>query len=161
MLQRYKRPASWELIEQVAHMHSVPVVGNGDVLTHYEARRRMDSHGCHAVMVGRGALIKPWLFWEHREGRELAPTAAERVAIYRRLVACAWAGMLLPISWVAWLGCLFEAAGHQPGLWIEAATYLCAGQSLLAPHSSDPPSYKPPHPSYKAPHPSPEPHPQT
>ena len=53
MLQRYKRPASWELIERVARMHSVPVVGNGDVLTHYEARRRIDSHGCHAVMVGR------------------------------------------------------------------------------------------------------------
>ena len=59
MLQRYKRPASWELIERVARMHSVPVVGNGDVLTHYEARRRMDSHGCHAVMVGRCVCV--WL----------------------------------------------------------------------------------------------------
>lgn len=38
----------------------------------------------------RGALIKPWLFWEFREGRELNPTAAERVAIYRRLIACAY-----------------------------------------------------------------------
>jgi hypothetical protein len=33
---------------------------NGDVLTHYEARRRIDESGCLAVMVGRGALIKPW-----------------------------------------------------------------------------------------------------
>jgi len=57
MLQRYKRPASWELIERVARMHSVPIVGNGDVLTHYEARRRMDSHGCHAVMVGRCVCV--------------------------------------------------------------------------------------------------------
>ena len=55
MEQRYKRPASWDLIEHVAGMHSVPVVGNGDVLTHYEARRRLDSHGCLAVMVGRCA----------------------------------------------------------------------------------------------------------
>ena len=148
MLQRYKRPASWELIERVAHMHSVPVVGNGDVLTHYEARRRMDSHGCHAVMVGRGALIKPWLFWEHREGRELAPTAAERVAIYRRLVACAWAGVLLPISWVAWLGCLLEAACHQPGSWMRGCD-RCACWPKRAPHPSDPPSYTAPHPSHK------------
>lgn len=43
------------------------VIGNGDVLTHYEADKRMKEHGCHAVMVGRGALIKPWLFQEHKE----------------------------------------------------------------------------------------------
>ena len=35
----------------------------------------------------RGALIKPWLFQEYKEGRELAPSAGDRVEIYRRLVA--------------------------------------------------------------------------
>jgi len=39
------------------------------------------------VMTGRGALVKPWLFQEWREGRELDPTAEERVAIYRQLVS--------------------------------------------------------------------------
>lgn len=46
----------------------------------------MQSSGCLAVMTGRGALIKPWLFQEYREGRELQPNAVERVEIYRRLV---------------------------------------------------------------------------
>ncbi len=32
----------------------------------------------------RGALIAPWLFQEHREGRALSPTASERVGIYRQ-----------------------------------------------------------------------------
>ena len=55
MEQRYKKPADWGLVERVAAAHSVPVVGNGDVLTHYEARRRMEGHGLLAVMVGRCA----------------------------------------------------------------------------------------------------------
>ena len=53
MEQRYKKAADWELVQQVAAQHSVPLVGNGDVLTHYEVRRRLDSHGLLAVMVGR------------------------------------------------------------------------------------------------------------
>ncbi|KAL4424986.1 hypothetical protein ABPG77_002871 [Micractinium sp. CCAP 211/92] len=87
MEQRYKKPADWGLIERVAAARAVPVIGNGDVLTHYEAQRRMQGHGCLAVMVGRGALIAPWLFQEHREGRALSPTASERVGIYRQLVS--------------------------------------------------------------------------
>lgn len=51
-----------------------------------QVSRRMQHSGCLAVMTGRGALIKPWLFWEHKNGRELAPSALERVEIYRRLV---------------------------------------------------------------------------
>ena len=38
-------------------------------------------------MAGRGALIKPWLFQEWREGRELALDAYQRVGVYRQLVA--------------------------------------------------------------------------
>ncbi len=53
MEQRYKKPADWGLIERVAAARAVPVIGNGDVLTHYEAQRRMRGHGCLAVMVGR------------------------------------------------------------------------------------------------------------
>ncbi len=53
MEQRYKKAANWGLVEQVAAQHSVPLVGNGDVLTQFEARRRLDSPGLLAVMVGR------------------------------------------------------------------------------------------------------------
>jgi tRNA-dihydrouridine synthase 3 len=87
MEQRYKKPADWSLIQEVAAARCVPLVGNGDVLTAYEARRRLASPGLLAVMVGRGALIKPWLFQEVREGRELSPSAAERVGVYRQLAA--------------------------------------------------------------------------
>ncbi len=64
---------------------NAPIIGNGDILTHYEAERRLSGSGCLAVMVGRGALIKPWIFQEFKAGKELFPTTLERVSMYRRL----------------------------------------------------------------------------
>lgn len=72
MQARYKKAADWDLVTRVASDNAMPVIGNGDVLTHYEAVRRLNggnggsskgSDGVHAVMVGRGALTKPWIFW--------------------------------------------------------------------------------------------------
>ena len=89
MEDRYKRPADWDVIAQVVADGAgsgVGVVGNGDILTHYDARRRLDESGVDAVMVGRGALIKPWVFQEFERGEPWEPSAAERVEIMRRLV---------------------------------------------------------------------------
>lgn len=36
MEQRYKRAADWGLVQQAAHQLTVPIIGNGDVLTYYE-----------------------------------------------------------------------------------------------------------------------------
>jgi len=83
--QRYTRAADWDLIGQVVQARGVPVAGNGDVLTWYEAVQRLDRSGAAGVMLGRGALIKPWLFQEIRERRELCLTPAQRVSVYRRL----------------------------------------------------------------------------
>jgi tRNA-dihydrouridine synthase 3 len=93
MQARYKRPADWAAVQAVAAAQGaspgggLPVIGNGDVLTGFEFRRRLDEHGCLAVMAGRGALIRPWLMQEAAEGGEWAPSASERVGVYRRLVS--------------------------------------------------------------------------
>jgi tRNA-dihydrouridine synthase 3 len=84
--QRYSRAADWDLIGRVAAERGVPVIGNGDVLTHYEARARMKRSGVRSVMLARGALIKPWLFREVREGRSWEPSAEERFSVVWRLV---------------------------------------------------------------------------
>jgi tRNA-dihydrouridine synthase 3 len=84
--QRYSRAADWEIVGRVAAERSVPVIGNGDILTHYEARERMSRWGVRSVMLARGALIKPWLFREIREGRTLLPSPEERFAMLWRFV---------------------------------------------------------------------------
>ena len=90
-IQRYARPADWDLIQQAAEVAAASntqmvVVGNGDVLTHYEAAaRRAAAPSVRGLMVGRGALVKPWIFAEISSGRTWCPSAAERVAVYFRL----------------------------------------------------------------------------
>lgn len=83
---RYRSPANWTAIEQAARIDaSLPVVGNGDILTHYEARdRRSAAPSVRAVMIGRGALISPWVFEEIRTQQTWLPTAEERAAVYWR-----------------------------------------------------------------------------
>ncbi len=84
--QRYSKAADWNQVAELAAALSVPVIGNGDLLTHYEAERRRASSGCAGVMLARGALIKPWLFREIAERRSIEPSAAERVAVYVEFV---------------------------------------------------------------------------
>jgi tRNA-dihydrouridine synthase 3 len=84
--QRYSKAADWDLIGRVAAERGVPVVGNGDILTSYEARERRARTGVRSVMLGRGALIKPWLFREIKDGRTWLPTPQERFAVLWRFV---------------------------------------------------------------------------
>jgi tRNA-dihydrouridine synthase 3 len=58
-----------------------------DILTHYEALRRIDESGVDAVMVGRGALIKPWIFQESRDQQEWEPSLDDRIAVYHTLTS--------------------------------------------------------------------------
>ncbi len=82
--QRYRRPADWSYVRELAASLSIPVIGNGDVMTWRDAARRMEETGCAGVMVGRWALAKPWIFREYAERRDLTPGAEERVAVLRR-----------------------------------------------------------------------------
>lgn len=84
--QRYSRAADWELIGRVRAERGIPVIGNGDVLTHYEARERVERSGVAGLMLARGALIKPWLFREIHEGHAWLPSAEERVGVLWRLL---------------------------------------------------------------------------
>ena len=61
---RYRHPADWDAIAEVAAAVDVPVIGNGDLLFAHEIQHRLAASGCAAVMTARGALIKPWIFRE-------------------------------------------------------------------------------------------------
>ena len=59
--QRYDIPADWSIIKEIKEEVSIPVIGNGDVRTCYDAKAMIEITGCDAVMIGRGVLGNPWL----------------------------------------------------------------------------------------------------
>ena len=62
--QGYSGKADWNIIKQVKQAVSIPVIGNGDIKTCFDAKKMIDETGCDAVMIGRGVLGNPWLIKE-------------------------------------------------------------------------------------------------
>ncbi len=62
--QGYEGTADLSLIKEVKNEISIPVIGNGDIKSCYDAKKMIDQTGCDAVMIGRGVLGNPWLIKE-------------------------------------------------------------------------------------------------
>lgn len=62
--QYYSGKCDLDIIKEVKNALSIPVIGNGDILTGEDAKRMYDYTKCDLVMVGRGALGNPWIFSE-------------------------------------------------------------------------------------------------
>lgn len=59
--QGYSGHANWNIIKEVKENVSIPVIGNGDILSAEDAKKMLDETGCDAVMIGRGTLGNPYL----------------------------------------------------------------------------------------------------
>ena len=64
--QSFKGKADWRIIKLVKEAVSITVIGNGDINTPESAKRCFEETGCDYVMIGRGAIGRPWIF-EHIE----------------------------------------------------------------------------------------------
>ena len=64
--QLYEGRADWSYIKKAVDAVNIPLIGNGDCWSLHDIHQMFDQTGCHAIMLGRGALKTPWIatLWE-------------------------------------------------------------------------------------------------
>ncbi|WP_394239396.1 tRNA dihydrouridine synthase DusB [Niallia oryzisoli] len=85
-VQMYEGTSNWDIIREVKQSVTIPIIGNGDVLTPQDAKRMLDETGCDGVMIGRAALGNPWMIYrtvKYLETGELMsePSAREKIDV--------------------------------------------------------------------------------
>ena len=58
--QGYKPGVQWDALGHLKQAVSIPVVGNGDIVTPQDAKFVLDTYGIDGVMIGRGTQGEPW-----------------------------------------------------------------------------------------------------
>ena len=81
--QFYSGRADWDIIRQVKEAVSIPVIGNGDLLTAEDVIAMEEQTGCDGFMIARGAQGNPWIFRQilhyFETGEHLAKPTIEEV----------------------------------------------------------------------------------
>jgi len=84
--QMYTGVADWTLIGEVKNNPAIhiPIIGNGDVTTAERAKECFEKYNVDAVMIGRGAIGRPWIFSEIKNLN--VPTNAEKKTILKNYI---------------------------------------------------------------------------
>lgn len=91
--QLYAGQADWKLIGEVKNNPKIyiPIIGNGDINSAQKAKQLLKQTGVDALMIGRGAIGRPWLFKEVKYYLETGkllppPNVAEVVEVLREQI---------------------------------------------------------------------------
>ncbi len=90
--QMYAPPVNRDIIAQVKKAISIPVIGNGDIVDEQSAAIMLEETNCDLIMIGRGALGRPWVFSQINAyleyGRVIPePPVAERMRVMLKHIA--------------------------------------------------------------------------
>jgi tRNA-dihydrouridine synthase B len=85
--QMYTGQANWDAIGRaaaIARQTKTTILGNGDIHSAEEAKRRIAETGVHGVLIGRGSMGNPWIFQETQDHPAAhRPTPRERLTTAR------------------------------------------------------------------------------
>jgi len=67
---KYKAPVDYDAIKAMKEAVSIPVIANGDIKDYAKAQEVLKYTNADGVMIGRGAIGKPWVFYQLKHGVE-------------------------------------------------------------------------------------------
>ncbi len=79
--QGYSGHSDWNIIKQVKENVNIPVIGNGDIKTIYDAKEMLETTKCDAIMIGRASLGNPWFInecVEYIENNKVIPSVTSK-----------------------------------------------------------------------------------
>jgi len=63
----FRRTADWGLVKMLKDNINIPVVGNGDISVPEDVQKRFMETSCDGIMIGRNAVVSPWIFLLSRQ----------------------------------------------------------------------------------------------
>ena len=145
--------AEYSTIAEVKAAVKIPVIANGDIDSPEKARQVLEQTGADALMIGRAALGRPWLFAQIRDGLESgrerpAPGAAELLSLLTEHLTGLhdfygeYAGLRIARKHIGWYAKALGETASAPLKAVlqadSAASQLRQTQSLFDSHYSTP-----------------------
>ncbi|MDD2942442.1 MAG: tRNA dihydrouridine synthase DusB [bacterium] len=78
----YRGQPDWQIVADVVDAVSIPVVGSGDIVDKDSADQALQS-GVSGLMIGRGAMMNPWIFRELISGQSPEKTVTQVAGVLR------------------------------------------------------------------------------
>jgi tRNA-dihydrouridine synthase B len=66
----YKAPVDYDAIATIKNTVNIPVLANGDITSYEKAMEVKKITGCNSLMIGRGAIGNPWIFYQLKHGED-------------------------------------------------------------------------------------------
>lgn len=114
--QMYTGQADWDLIGKVKNnpRMTIPIIGNGDITNPIVAKEAFDKYGVDAIMIGRAAVGKPWIFRDVKHylktGELLPPaTVSQQVEMLKQQIDAA-------IDWIDEKRGILHMRRHMAGM---------------------------------------------
>ncbi len=79
--QLYHGKANWNYIHKAVQQTNIPIIGNGDLQNLEDIKKMFNSTECHSVMIGRGALKRPWIAHDYKNNSS-PNTTNEKILIF-------------------------------------------------------------------------------
>lgn len=75
---KFKSEVDYEAIRQIKEALTIPVIANGDITSYEKAKWVFEFTGADGVMIGRGAIGNPWIFYQLKHGEEMISSQLKR-----------------------------------------------------------------------------------